>query len=218
VQFEIPDSITVRNGKSQLLLSEKSMPAVGFTAVRSPADATGRRPLSVQTMSGWDGTFTRFEICPTTYPTCEVGMVLPLCGGVGRVESVSDENIKFKMLKGAGTPADITSALNDFPLILGIPTNDLRVDRIGTDEDGQLSADLTQTRDAPGDGPKQKIVREQFTRLTLDRTFVLQDDDTVTEYLITELVPPDAEQKIVGWIKLRPIEGSVREREPDEQP
>jgi hypothetical protein len=112
------------------------------------------------------------------------------------------------MLTGADTPAGITGARDDYALILGAFAGDLRIDRIGTDDDGILSVDLTHL--------KPRLLRETYARLKLDSRFELRDDDTITEYRITELVPPNPDRHIVGWIKLRPIEGGIRERYPDQ--
>jgi hypothetical protein len=177
-----------------------------FAGLTLEPDEDEPRGLEISTIHrlGFDGTPPILDATwITQYPACEVGLLLPLCGGIGRVEA-SGKAVRFKMLAGADVPAGLKPPRDDFPLILGAPVEIVRLDRIARTRAGELTVDLTTTRLTPGPNDTVTRASQSHPGLKVGSEFTL-DGFVPPTYRITQIVPPDDGRHIVGWITVKPI-------------
>jgi hypothetical protein len=206
----LPDTITIpRDARTHPNLPSvpSALPTfradVEFSGHLFEPNLRGRRPFEITMVRrlGLDGS-VRHESWATRYPASQVGLLLPICGGIGRIEATGKET-RFKMLPESDCPRGVQHPRDGFPLLYGTDRGTLRIDRIGRDVTRAISVDLTHTHyvDSPK-GPMPQ--RELFTNLRIGKTFTLHTPTGESEYTLTQIVLPNEKQKIVGWIIVQP--------------
>ena len=212
-EISLPDTITIpRDARTHPNLPPvpSALPTfrsdVEFSGHTLEPNLRGRRPIEITIVRhfGPGGDSPGRDACwAIRYPAAQVGMVLPLCGGVGRIEATG-KDILFKMLPEADCPKGVKHPRDGFPLLYGTDRGVLRIDRIGRDVTRAISVDLTHTQhiaDAKGKPTQQ---RELFTNLRIGSTFTLHTTAGESEYTLTQIVLPNEKLKVVGWIVVVP--------------
>jgi hypothetical protein len=210
-EVSLPDTITVpRDARTHpnLPAVPSALPTfrsdVEYAGHTLEPNLRGRRPIEItiiRHMRVEDG--TRDACWAVRYPAAQVGMILPLCGGIGRIEETG-KDIRFKMLPESDCPKGVKHPAGGFPLLYGTDRGVLRIDRIGRDVTRAISVDLTHTQHLTDPKGKHTQQRELFTNLRIGSTFTLHTTAGETEYTLTQIVVPNEKQKIVGWIIVTP--------------
>ena len=212
-EISLPDTITIpRDGRAHPNLppAPSALPTfrsdVEYSGHTLEPNLRGRRPFEITVVRhiGTDGDSPARDACwATRYPAAQVGMVLPLCGGIGRIEATG-KDVRFVMLPESDCPPGVKHPGDGFPLLYGTDRGTLRIDRIGRDVTRAISVDLTHTQHLTDPKGKPTQQRELFTNLRIGSTFTLHTTAGESEYTLMQIVLPNEKQKVVGWIVVAP--------------
>jgi hypothetical protein len=210
-ELSLPETIVIpRDARAHPNLppSPSALPTfrsdIEFSGHTLEPNLRGRRPIEITIIRHMrSDSGSRDECWAVRYPAAQVGMILPLCGGIGRIEATG-RDIRFKMLPESDCPNGMKHPRDGFPLLYGTDRGVLRIDRIGRDVTRAISVDLTHTQHLTDPKGKPTQQRELFTNLRIGSTFKLHTTAGEKEYTLTQIVMPNEKQKIVGWIIVAP--------------
>src|SRR3569623_679737 len=110
------------------------------------------------------------------------------------------------MLAESDLPPGVSFPSDNLPVILGAPGN-LRLERIGLDDTGALSADITQEW-KPSNHKEADRKSESLTGLKIGSTFTRKYSWGTCDYRVMQIIAPDPKHHVPGWIGVRPVPGT----------